>query len=79
MNPDLMRSTYGKLMYLLQDSIRPRVQVGLKLCLKKPIVTVRVFAEESGVADILSDDLLAVATQDVSTAVYSPSPVFGLV
>ena len=65
MNPDLMRSTYGKLMYLLQDAGKPDISRQLGMVLRKPIVTVKAFAEDKGMAAILEDPKLNLATQDV--------------
>eukprot|EP00045_Choanoeca_perplexa_P008411 m.77797 g.77797 ORF g.77797 m.77797 type:complete len:559 (+) comp14484_c0_seq1:192-1868(+) len=66
MNPDLMRSTYGKLMYLLQDAGNPSVARRLQMSLRKPIITVKAFAEDTGMAAILEDPKLALATQDMT-------------
>eukprot|EP00962_Isochrysis_galbana_P043993 scaffold16912_cov112-Isochrysis_galbana.AAC.5 len=43
MNPDKLRDTYGKLIYLLQDANAPWAQEDLELSLVLPIRTVRLF------------------------------------
>ena len=42
MNPDKMRDTYGKLMYLLQDSQLPEVKELLQFSCVTPIKTVSI-------------------------------------
>ncbi|OCH95931.1 hypothetical protein OBBRIDRAFT_787776 [Obba rivulosa] len=65
MNPDKMRSTYGKLIYLLQDSQTPEVKDLLSFSCVKPIKTVYTLLEDHGVLDVLRDDLIAVATKEI--------------
>ena len=43
LNPSKMRDTYGKMMYLLQDSLQMSVSKGLGFSLYKEIVTVKAF------------------------------------
>eukprot|EP00730_Choanoeca_flexa_P014683 TRINITY_DN6511_c0_g1_i3.p1 TRINITY_DN6511_c0_g1~~TRINITY_DN6511_c0_g1_i3.p1 ORF type:complete len:556 (+),score=111.15 TRINITY_DN6511_c0_g1_i3:107-1774(+) len=64
MNPDLMRSTYGKLMYLLQDSCQGYTRSDIRL--RKPIVTVKAYAEDLGIEAILDDPMLKIATKDIT-------------
>ncbi|PCH40894.1 hypothetical protein WOLCODRAFT_131588 [Wolfiporia cocos MD-104 SS10] len=64
-NPDKMRSTYGKLMYLLQDSQTPEVKELLGFSCVKPIKTVYSVLEECDSLDLLRDDLIAVATKEI--------------
>ncbi|KAL4264334.1 Protein of unknown function DUF2009 [Pleurotus pulmonarius] len=65
MNPDKMRTTYGKLIYLLQDSQTPEVKDLLSFSCVKPIKTVHIVLEEHGATDLLRDKLVTVATQEI--------------
>lgn len=61
-----MRTTYGKLMYLLMDSQNPDVQDLLGFSSVKPIVTVYSTLKEGGIESMLEEDLIHIATQEVS-------------
>ena len=63
MNPEKMRHTYGKLMYLLQDANAPAVQEELGFSAVVPIKTVHARLKDAGCLGLLSDDSIAVATQ----------------
>ncbi|PFH51346.1 hypothetical protein AMATHDRAFT_59428 [Amanita thiersii Skay4041] len=65
MNPDKMRSTYGKLIYLLQDSQSPEVKELLSFSCVKPIKTVYTILEEHNALDLLRDDLITIATKEI--------------
>ncbi|KAJ7771130.1 hypothetical protein DFH07DRAFT_242165 [Mycena maculata] len=65
MNPDKMRTTYGKLIYLLQDSQTPEVKELLGFSCVRPIKTVYLLLEEHGALDLLRDDFLTVATKEI--------------
>lgn len=65
MNPDKMRTTYGKLIYLLQDSQSPEVKDMLNFTCVKPIKTVYSVLEEHGAAGLLRDDLITFATMEI--------------
>ncbi|KAJ7246544.1 hypothetical protein B0H12DRAFT_1126079 [Mycena haematopus] len=65
MNPDKMRTTYGKLIYLLQDSQTPEVQDLLGFSCVRPIKTVAILLEEQDALDLLRDDLITVATKEI--------------
>ncbi|KAF7355711.1 hypothetical protein MSAN_01489000 [Mycena sanguinolenta] len=65
MNPDKMRTTYGKLIYLLQDSQTPEVKDLLNFSCVRPIKTVAILLEEHGALDLLRDDLVTVATKEI--------------
>lgn len=66
MNPSKMRSTYGKLMYILMDTESYAIKSELKICFVKPILTVYSFLEEKECLDMLQDPLLATATVSIS-------------
>ncbi|CAL1700387.1 unnamed protein product [Somion occarium] len=65
MNPDKMRSTYGKLIYLLQDSQSPEVIDMLGFSCVQPIRTVYTVLEEQNALDLLREDLVSVATKEI--------------
>ncbi|KAJ1926482.1 hypothetical protein IWQ60_003757 [Tieghemiomyces parasiticus] len=65
MNPEKMRDAYGKLMYLLQDSMIPEVQDLLQFSCVKPVTTVHSYLEDLGGIDLLKDPLVAVATREI--------------
>lgn len=67
MNPDKLRTTYGKMMHMLQDASTSRMQHMTKLNLNKPMKTVRSVLESTGGLAILKDKRLAIATRAVST------------
>ncbi|KAI0685027.1 hypothetical protein BC835DRAFT_1408963 [Cytidiella melzeri] len=65
MNPDKMRSTYGKLVYLLQDSQTPEVKNMLGFSCVKPITTVYTILEEHDALELLRDELISTATKEI--------------
>lgn len=64
-NPDRMRSTYGKMMYMIQDSLIPEVTETLGFDLYQPVLTVYSFLESRGGLAILEDELLLAATKEI--------------
>ncbi|GAX77609.1 hypothetical protein CEUSTIGMA_g5053.t1 [Chlamydomonas eustigma] len=68
MNPDKMRSEYGKLMYLLMDSSDPRIQDLLEFKCVQPLKTVYSLLEEKGGLKMLDDPLVEVATAEIHSA-----------
>lgn len=65
MNPEKMRTEYGKLIYLLQDAVSPSIQPHLALSCKGQIKTVYKFLEERGGLAVLEDNLIEIATREV--------------
>ncbi|KAF5359032.1 hypothetical protein D9758_004898 [Tetrapyrgos nigripes] len=65
MNPDKMRTTYGKLIYILQDSQSPDVKDLLGFDCVRPIKTVHTLLKEHNALDMLRDDLITVATKEI--------------
>ena len=63
LNPNQMRTTYGKLMYMLQDAQNPTVAKSLGFSLHKDLVLVAPFLEERRASDLLNDPRLDGATQ----------------
>ena len=66
LNPASMRTTYGKLMYLLQDAQNPSVAKSLGFSLHREIMLVKPFLEERGALDLLYDARLECAVQFIS-------------
>lgn len=65
MNPDKMRSEYGKLMYLLMDSAEPNIQELLEFNCVRPLKTVYSLLEEKNGLRLLDDPLMEVATAEI--------------
>jgi len=66
MNPDKMRTTYGKLMYIIQDAITPGV---LDFEAKIPIQCVHDFLADHNVVEMLSDNDMIPATQCLTSTI----------
>lgn len=67
-NPDKMRSDFGKLMYLLQDSVSPHVQELLNFNCITPLHTVHRFLEERNALEVLNDPYVELATREIISA-----------
>ncbi|KDQ13400.1 hypothetical protein BOTBODRAFT_33707 [Botryobasidium botryosum FD-172 SS1] len=65
MNPDKMRTTYGKLMYVLMDAQTAQVREMLGFECVEPIRTVYGVLEAHGALDLLRDDRVAIATREI--------------
>ncbi|PNW82263.1 hypothetical protein CHLRE_06g278154v5 [Chlamydomonas reinhardtii] len=65
LNPDKMRSEYGKLMYMLMDSSEPAIQELLEFRCVRTLRTVYVFLEERGGLAMLDDALMHTATAEI--------------
>ena len=65
MNPEKMRTEYGKLVFLLQDSQSPDVQELLDFKLVKPLKTVYTFLKQRGGESLLADSLMETATSEI--------------
>ncbi|KAK2950415.1 putative UPF0652 like protein [Blattamonas nauphoetae] len=66
MNPDKMRTTYGKLIYAMMDINLPQVQRTLGFSCNSPIYTVHRFCEEKGILDMLNEDEMDIATREIT-------------
>ena len=66
MNPDKMRTEYGKLIHLLMDSQKDEVEEALGFSIVSPIQTVHSLLEDADALDILDDEYMATATTQVS-------------
>lgn len=60
-----MRTNYGKLMYMLQDALTPELNQLLEFSCLAPIKTVYDFLESEGIADMLNDPLMEIATRAI--------------
>lgn len=67
MNPEKMRTTYGKLMYMLMDSCIPEVEDYLGFTCVIPIKTVYDFLKCRNSIDVLHDENIVLATREIST------------
>ncbi|KAH0487766.1 MAG: hypothetical protein KVP17_002071 [Porospora cf. gigantea B] len=65
LNPERMRDTYGKLMYLLMDSRRPEIRQALDFDLVKDVWTVEKLLTEKDILHMLEDPLLPVAVTEI--------------
>lgn len=66
LNPASMRTTYGKLMYLLQDAQNPTVAKSLGFSLYKPLELVGPYLKRHGATDLLGDSRLECAVQYIA-------------
>jgi len=65
MNPDKMRSTYGKLLYALMDNINPRIGQRYGMKLRVPVKTVKQVLAEHDALDLLENPLVGVAASEI--------------
>ena len=65
MNPDKMRSEYGKLVYMLMDSSDLQIQELLEFKCVRPLKTVYSTLKEHDLLAVLEDPLLETATAEV--------------
>ena len=65
MNPDKMRSEYGKLIYMLMDSSDLQIQELLEFSCVRPLRTVYTTLKERDLLSLLEDPLMEVATAEV--------------
>jgi len=65
MNPEKMRGTYGKLMYMLMDSVEPEISELLGFRCVRDLRTVYNVLEEGGALGMLEDPLVATATAEI--------------
>ena len=65
MNPDKMRSEYGKLVYLLMDSSDSQLQGLLEFKCVRPLRTVYTLLEECSGLQMLQDPLVETATAEI--------------
>ncbi|KAG2500287.1 hypothetical protein HYH03_001865 [Edaphochlamys debaryana] len=65
LNPDRMRSEYGKLMYMLMDSAEPAIQELLEFQCVSQLKTVHRFLDERGGLAMLEDSMLHTATAEI--------------
>jgi len=61
-----MRSEYGKLIYLLQDMINPRIRESIEFCCLKKVNTVHILLSEGDALDLLDDELVRIATMEIT-------------
>eukprot|EP01023_Acetabularia_acetabulum_P017046 TRINITY_DN18456_c0_g3_i1.p1 TRINITY_DN18456_c0_g3~~TRINITY_DN18456_c0_g3_i1.p1 ORF type:complete len:652 (-),score=82.91 TRINITY_DN18456_c0_g3_i1:306-2261(-) len=65
MNPEKMRSEYGKLVYMLMDSSQLNIQELLEFECVKPLATVYTTLSDANGLKILEDPLLKLATDEI--------------
>lgn len=66
MNPEKMRDTYGKLIYMLMDGVQPAIEELLEFSCVRPILTVHALLETRGALDLLRDPDIAMATTEIA-------------
>jgi hypothetical protein len=66
MNPEKMRDSFGKLMYMIMDSRLPEVKDSMEFDLYKPIKTVYGFLHQHDGISVLNDELLLQATVEIN-------------
>ena len=71
MNPDKMRSTYGKLMFMLQDTQAYEIQSSIGFQCVRTIVTVHTELEQLGAEALLDEEELVDAVAPVQVRVHA--------
>lgn len=65
LNPDRMRSEYGRLMYMMMDAMRNDVQQLLGFNVNAPLLTVHSFLKAHGAEKMLVDPRMEIATRAI--------------
>jgi hypothetical protein len=66
MNPEKMRTEYGKLIYLLQDMLIPQITESMEgFCCLTKVLTVHDLLEKGGALGVLDDELIRIATMEI--------------
>ena len=65
MNPEKVRNEYGKLLYMLQDSALKQIRDTMGMTCVKPIKNVWDFLNSRGGLEVLRDQYIATATQEI--------------
>lgn len=73
LNPNQMRTTYGKLMYLLQDAQSPSIAKSLGFSLFQELHLVGPYLEQNKAACLLRDERLLIATQYIAANTNAPT------
>mmetsp|Transcript_17257 Transcript_17257/g.33586 ORF Transcript_17257/g.33586 Transcript_17257/m.33586 type:complete len:601 (-) Transcript_17257:211-2013(-) len=75
LNPERMRSAYGKLIYLLQDSQQEEIREMMEFSLVRPLQSVHRFLTEKKMLPMLKDPLLHAATRVIAEKGKSRSQI----
>jgi hypothetical protein len=75
MNPEKMRATYGKLIYMLQDSQMDQVKELLNFDCVKPIKTVHAVLQAANALAVLDDERIHVAVMEITPDSKSRSQI----
>ncbi|KAH8739683.1 hypothetical protein FG386_001240 [Cryptosporidium ryanae] len=65
LNPELMRDSYGKLIFLLMDAQKETIRELLQFKCYKPVLTVYEFLKSRNCLEILKDPMLFTATRNI--------------
>jgi hypothetical protein len=65
MNPEKMRSEYGKLVFLIQDAVSPEIKQLLGVDVNRPLHTVYELLQSKGGLKLLHDPRLPIASQEI--------------
>ncbi|OLL23541.1 UPF0652 protein [Neolecta irregularis DAH-3] len=75
MNPDSLRSSYGKMVYMIQDSLIPEVEEALGFNLLIDVETVYSVLQKNNALAVLQDDLVVHAIKEIIPSGKSKSQV----
>ena len=68
MNPEKLRGSYGKMLYMLQDAITPGVREHLEFSAMRPVKTVYELLERKDALRVLQDPHVCTATAEILPA-----------